>query len=84
MQTVTIPKTEYQKILKNQRLLQWQVLDLRKQISKKNKGRKDQWEAREFLPSAIRRIKKAEQEIKKGGGIRFKSTPDMMAYLDNV
>lgn len=83
MQTITIPKTEYKKILEKQRALQFQVWDLRKKI-RRSSSNKDKWDNRELRPAAIKRIEKASREIQEGKGKFFKSAKEAIAFLDSL
>lgn len=79
MQTITVPKIEYEKILDNQRKLSAHVFDLRKRVS-----RTDSYEDREFLSSAIKRIEKVRKEIEDGKGIVLNSKKEIKIFFDNL
>jgi len=82
MQTITVPKTEYKKILDNQRELQTQVFDLQEMISRVYKY--EHYKAPKLLPSAIKRIEKARKDIKSGKGIVVNSKKGIKDFFDNL
>lgn len=74
MNTITIPKNEYKKMLKKQVELQSQITDLRDFIIETIKKE-------ELKPFAIKRIEKISRSIDKGSGKKFNSIGSLKSYL---
>ena len=72
MSTVTIPKTEYQKIMKTQRELSSRVKKLEKVFEKSEL---------EVKPSVLKRWDKFSKELDKGEGRYFKSAKELKNHL---
>ena len=75
MQTATITKTEYKKILKNQEELSSRLNDLQKIVFKVAR------QEREVKPSVIKRWEKKMKEADQGKGKRFDSLSSFRLYL---
>lgn len=77
MQLVTIPKTEYRKILQNQEELRSEVSALRRALL----NDENSWELKPFVK---RRLDRLSQELDKGGGRRFKNANEFSKHLNNL
>lgn len=76
MQTTTITKTEYKKIVKNQELLQVQLNNLQKIVFEEVRE--------EVRPSVIKRWEKRSRDIDQGKGISFKNFSAFKSYLKEL
>lgn len=77
MQLVTIPKTEYNRILQNQEELRSEVSALRKALLTDE----DDWKLK---PSVKRRLDRLSKELDEGRGRRFKNIKEFSKYLRNL
>lgn len=76
MNIVTIPKTEYRKLLENQRELRARVDALQKIIEEELKE--------EIKPEVLKRIKRRSKAMDEGGGIKLKSINEIKAFFRNL
>lgn len=76
-QVITIPKTEYRKILQNQEELRSEVSALREALLVDEDG----WELK---PSVKHRLDRLSKELDKGGGRRFRNAKEFLKYLRNL
>lgn len=77
MQVVTIPKTEYNRILQNQKELQSEVSALRQAVI-------GELGEERIRPEVLRRINRRSRAMDKGGGIRFKSAAEFKRWMQNL
>ncbi|MBU3926067.1 hypothetical protein KJ763_02775 [Patescibacteria group bacterium] len=77
MATITIPKSEYSKIVRTQE-------ELKKKVSLLQKMFLDAEEDREVRPEYIKKLERIDAEINKGKCIRFSSVAEMRKYLRNL
>ncbi len=76
MNVVTIPKSEYVKIQREQRHLRSEISELR-EIVQKVAGE-------ELAPAVAKRLLGRSRRIDKGGGIRFNSAMEVRKYLRTI
>lgn len=76
MDIVAIPKTEYRKLLENQRELQARVDALQKIIEDELKE--------EIKPEVLKRIEKRSKAMDRGAGIKLRSTKEIKAFFHNL
>lgn len=76
MNTITIPKNTYEKIIETQKKLLFQVDILQKYILEANKE--------ELGLPVIRRLEKISRNIDNGKGKRFRSASSVAAYLNTL
>jgi len=79
MNTVTIPKSEYTKIIKTQEKLEKNVSTLQRMFKKVV-----QEDILEVRPSYIRKLDKIEKDLDAGNGVRFLNAKEAKAYLRNL
>ena len=73
MNVVTIPKSEYKKLQREQKYLRSEFSELRKIVKRVA--------SEELAQTAIKRLLWRSRKIDKGGGIRFSSTTEVKKYL---
>lgn len=76
MTTITIPKTEYMKIVKTQEELKNKVNLLQKMFQNEI--------CEEIRPEYIKKLERLDREIDKGKCVRFTSVSEMKKYLHNL
>lgn len=77
MATITIPKSEYSKIVKTQE-------ELKKKVDLLQKMFFDTEEYREVRPEYIKKLERIDAEIDKGKCVRFSGAAEMKKYLRNL
>ena len=77
MTTITIPKTEYLKIVKTQE-------ELKKRVDLLQKMFFDAEEDREVRPEYIKKLERIDASLDKGKGVRFLSANEAKKYLINL
>ena len=76
MNVVTIPKSEYKKIQREQNYLRSEISELRKIVQRVA--------GEELAPTTIRRLLGRSRNMDNGGGIRFNSTKEVKKYLRQI
>ncbi len=76
MTTITIPKSEYTKIIKTQNELKKRVDFLQKKFEEEILD--------EVTPNYVRKLERISAGMNKGKGVKFSSASDMRKYLDNL
>ncbi len=76
MNVVTIPKSEYKKLQKEQKYLRSEVFELKKMVQKVANE--------EFAQIVINRLEKRSRKIDQGGGIKFSSAEKVKKYLRQI
>jgi len=73
MNTVTLPKTEYKKIVDTQKKLRSQIISLREFVIEQTRD--------ELKPSIIKKLQKLSADIDKGEGKHFRSLSSFKTYF---
>lgn len=76
MGTITIPKTEYQNIIKSQVKLSRRLDLMQKMIS--------EFITDEISPEYVKKLNRISAQMDKGEGIRFSNPKEMKKYLSNL
>ncbi|MDP2767890.1 MAG: hypothetical protein Q8O41_10675 [Candidatus Methanoperedens sp.] len=76
MNTITIPKSEYSKIVRTQEALKKRVDLLQKMFKEEI--------CEEVRPEYIKKLERIDKEIDKGKCTRFSSAAEMKKYLRNL
>lgn len=76
MDIVTIPKTEYRKLLENQRELRVRVDVLQRVVEDKL--------GEEIRPEVLRRIERRSKAMDRGAGTKLKSLKGIKAFFRNL
>lgn len=76
MNVVTLPKSEYKKLQKEQKYLRSEVFELKKIVQKVVDE--------ELAQATIKRLLGRSQKIDQGGGVRFSSAANLKKHLRNM
>ena len=76
MQTVTVPKIEYKRLIEDHKMLKFQMMKLEQFVLESTRD--------DVKPTVVKRLERLSREIDQGKGKFFKSWKDTRAYLDKL